>query len=281
MKITAVVGASPSGNTSEIIRFIKKELKNLNPSIEFETVNLYDYPFSLCIGCHQCILKDERNCPEYLQVKEIEEKMLQSDGVILASPGYMFTVTGIMKNFLDHVAYNCHRPKYFGKKLFLVSACTKWLEKSVFLPMETWGTSAGFILSSKVSAGLLPFPLKDKEIEKMRTDIRKATGKFYRSLIPSGKKIRPDFGAIIIYHVFRTMAAIAPNIMKADYRYYQSIQAYNKKSKWFTEAEIPFFKHIFANYIEKKMRSQIQEIIDTKQLKKSVDRYKNKLINDQ
>jgi len=142
-KILAIMGSSKTGNTTELVKYFEKSIANYG-NVDFEYLYLSDYGLPFCTGCHNCIYIGEEKCPHYNIVKEIEQKMLDSDAVILASPGYMYSVTGIMKNFLDHVAYNCHRPKYFGKKIMLISSCTKWLTKSVFTPMETWAGAAGF-----------------------------------------------------------------------------------------------------------------------------------------
>jgi multimeric flavodoxin WrbA len=165
MKILAIMGSSKNGNTAEVVKYFEKKLIE-GVKCEFEYLYLSDYDIPFCVGCHNCIFTGQDKCPHCLMVKAIEDKILSSDGIILASPGYMFSVTGIMKNFLDHVAYNCHRPKYFGKKAFLISSCTKWQEKGVFIPMETWVSGAGFKSVGKMFVEMLPFPLNEKELNK-------------------------------------------------------------------------------------------------------------------
>jgi multimeric flavodoxin WrbA len=34
---------------------------------------------------------------------------------VFASPIYVEDVNGAMKNFIDRMAYNCHRPRFFGR----------------------------------------------------------------------------------------------------------------------------------------------------------------------
>ncbi|GAA0179573.1 hypothetical protein SH2C18_24170 [Clostridium sediminicola] len=95
MKLLAILGCSKNGNTTEIVKYFEKRLLE---NIEFEYLYLSDYKIDFCTGCHNCIFTGEKYCPHYLDVRKIEEKILNSDGLILASPGYMFSVTGIMKN---------------------------------------------------------------------------------------------------------------------------------------------------------------------------------------
>jgi multimeric flavodoxin WrbA len=186
MKVLAVMGSRHNGNTSEIVNYFEKELKSLDPSLEFEYLYLADLNFPFCTGCHNCIFIGEDKCPHYGVVKGIEERMMAADGVVLATPGYMFSVQGYMKNFLDHVAYNCHRPKYFGKPIYFLSAATKWQKKSVFAPMETWGGGAGFRKAGSTFVEMYPFPASEKETQKKRAILRKAAIQFHKALLYDG-----------------------------------------------------------------------------------------------
>ncbi|MCG8568783.1 MAG: NAD(P)H-dependent oxidoreductase, partial [Spirochaetes bacterium] len=201
MKVLAIVGSSKTGNTTHIVQYFEQQLKNAE---QFEYLYLSDYPLEFCVGCHNCIFIGEDKCPHYQEVKKIEEKMESADAVILASPGYMFTVTGIMKNFLDHVAYNCHRPKYFKKKVYLLAACTKWLADSVFKPMETWATSAGFTLVGKTHIEMLPLPLNEQELEKRRRELQIAASKFDQSFKAKERSLK--LSDLMTFHIFRLLA---------------------------------------------------------------------------
>jgi len=269
------MGCRKDGNTSEIVKYFESKMKSLG-EVNLEYLYLSDYPIDFCVGCHNCIFIGEDKCPHYDAVRGIENKILSSDGIILASPGYMFSVTGIMKNFLDHVAYNCHRPKYFGKKIYLISSCTKWQEKTVFGPMEAWTSAAGFKLSGKTYVDMLPLPFNDKELNMRRGKLDKAALGFWSDL-KTQAELKPVMGNIIVFHVFRTLCKIAPNILRADYHYFKEIKAYDKNSKWYVPARISFFSHRFATFMEKKMEKEITKLIDIEKLNGETQVYKNKL----
>lgn len=275
MKILAIIGSSKNGNTSEAVRYFERKMKE-KISADFEYIYLSDYSIDFCRGCHNCIFLGEDKCSQHLVVQSIENKMLGADALILASPGYMFSVSGIMKNFLDHVAYNCHRPKYFGKKAYLISSCTRWQEKSVFAPMEAWLGGAGFNLVGKTFVEMLPFPLKENELDKIRKKSEKAAAKFYEALRKE-HEIKPDLGGVIIFHVFRTLCKIAPQIFKADYKYFTNRNAYDKETKWYVPAKISFIKDKFAKHIERKVKKDLAKIIDLDKLKDSQTYFHNKL----
>ncbi|MBN1624490.1 MAG: flavodoxin family protein, partial [Clostridia bacterium] len=181
MKIIALVGSSKFGNTTRVVKYFSEKLTELT-GCEVEYIYPADYKIEFCVGCHNCIFLGETKCPHHTQYAPIEKKLMEADGVILASPGYMFSVTGVLKNFLDHVAYNCHRPKYFGKKAYVLGNFTKWQEKSVFTPMETWLSGAGFEVCGKIYVDILPFPLKEEELDKRRRKLEKGAQSFARHL---------------------------------------------------------------------------------------------------
>lgn len=275
MKILAVIGSSKKGNTSELVKYFERKIKEKD-NVEFEYLYLSDYNIGFCTGCHNCIFIGEDKCPHYQIVKNIEDKIISSDALILASPGYMFSVTGILKNFLDHVAYNCHRPKYFDKKAYLIACCTKWQEKSVFAPMETWLSGAGFRFVGKTYVDMLPFPLKESELSKRRRKIDEAAEKLYKGL-NQDEGTKPNFVNIIIFHVFRTLCKIAPQILKADYEYFNKINAYDKKTRWYIKTKVSFLKHKMACYIERNIKKEIAKLIDIDKMNSGEGNFRNKL----
>ncbi|MBU5484597.1 NAD(P)H-dependent oxidoreductase [Clostridium sp. MSJ-11] len=275
MKILAIMGCSKNGNTSDIIKYFENQI-NKNGDVDFEYLYLSDYTIDFCTGCHNCIFIGEDKCREYKNVKAIEDKILSSDGIILASPGYMFSVTGIMKNFLDHVAYNCHRPKYFGKKAYIISSCTKWQEKGVFIPMETWVSAAGFNFVGKTYVDMLPLPMSQKEMDKKRKKIDKASYEFYTALNRK-EQLKPKFSHLMVFHSFRTLCEMAPNVLKADYEYFKERNAYDKNTKWYVPANISFIKHNIACKMEGKMVKVIEKLIDKEKISVTNGRYKNEL----
>lgn len=275
MKILAIIGSSKNGNTSELVKYFERKIKEKD-NVVFEYLYLSDYNIGFCTGCHNCIFIGEDKCLHYHIVKMIEDKIISSDVLILASPGYMFSVTGILKNFLDHVAYNCHRPKYFDKKAYLIACCTKWQEKSVFAPMETWLSGAGFRFVGKTYVDMLPFPLKEGELNKRRSKIDEATSRLHIEL-NQDEEVKPNFGSIIVFHVFRTLCKIAPQILKADYGYFNKINAYDKKARWYIQTKVSFFKHKLACYMERKIQKEITKLIDIDRMNSNEGNFRNRL----
>lgn len=67
---------------------------------EAEIVELRDLKFGDCLGCRACF-RNGGKCVQKDDMTEILDKMKSADVIMLASPMYYFTWTGLMKRFLD------------------------------------------------------------------------------------------------------------------------------------------------------------------------------------
>jgi len=128
MKVIAFLGSPHKGNGYRISKAIEQELKQLGVE-EFERIWLKDVHMEVCMGCFACFSKGKDFCPLKDDKPEIERKLLESDGVILISPGYAWNVSGLMKNFIDRFAYTLHRPIFFDQSLMLVANGGSGLKK--------------------------------------------------------------------------------------------------------------------------------------------------------
>lgn len=103
--------------------------------------------------------------PENDEFIDIIERMIASDNIILATPVYWFTMSGIMKVFLDRFSDLLNVRKDLGRQLrgktmFLISSgsspevpeCFKFVfkETSKYLGMKYMGTFHGWIKDGKV-----------------------------------------------------------------------------------------------------------------------------------
>ena len=58
---------------------------------------------AFCVGCSQCFSKSEQLCPHADQLRPITEALDAADVIVLASPVYVYHVTGPMKALLDRL----------------------------------------------------------------------------------------------------------------------------------------------------------------------------------
>ena len=97
MKIPSIHGQSHRGSTSHIAKMLAEKLQG--EITEFFLPRDFG---SLCTGCTNCFAKSETLCPHYEKLKPITEAIDNADVIILASPVYVYHVTGAMKVCLDH-----------------------------------------------------------------------------------------------------------------------------------------------------------------------------------
>ncbi|MGC9309162.1 MAG: flavodoxin family protein [Candidatus Nanoarchaeia archaeon] len=105
MKILAVSGSPRHKNTDYMI---KKVIES--SGINGEIIFLRDLKIFNCSGCGLC--RKNFKCVIEDDMKEIYNKLINADIIILGSPTYFNNVSGLMKNFMDRCI-----PFYFFKKL--------------------------------------------------------------------------------------------------------------------------------------------------------------------
>ena len=101
MKVIAFNGsARKDGNTAILINQVFSELEKQD--IETEMIQLSGQKIKGCIACYKCFEnKDQRCSVKNDIVNDCIEKLLQADGIILASPTYFADVSAELKALID------------------------------------------------------------------------------------------------------------------------------------------------------------------------------------
>lgn len=104
LKITAFNG-SPRGKKSNTHFMVDNFLKGAEEAgAETENIFIAGKEISDCRGCLRCWTKFNGECPQKKSdLKELLNKFISSDIVVLAAPVYVGGVPGIFKNFMDHL----------------------------------------------------------------------------------------------------------------------------------------------------------------------------------
>ncbi|HNX18564.1 MAG TPA: flavodoxin family protein [Methanoregula sp.] len=105
MKVVAFNGsARKDGNTAILVNMVFKELKK--EGIETELVQLAGKKIRGCIACEKCFINQDKRCALKADVlNDCIEKMLEADGIILASPTYFTDVSTEMKALIDRAGF--------------------------------------------------------------------------------------------------------------------------------------------------------------------------------
>jgi multimeric flavodoxin WrbA len=105
MKVVAFNGsARKDGNTAMLVEIVFKELKK--EKIKTELVQLAGKKIRGCTACGKCFTNQDKRCVIKNDVlNECIEKMLEADGIILASPTYFTDVSTEMKALIDRAGF--------------------------------------------------------------------------------------------------------------------------------------------------------------------------------
>ena len=102
MKKVVAFNGSPrkSGNTAALIQHVFEPLKKAG--IETELINIAGKKISGCLACYKCFDNKDFRCSNKTDhINDCISKMLEADGIILASPTYFANVSTEIKALID------------------------------------------------------------------------------------------------------------------------------------------------------------------------------------
>jgi len=109
------ISASPRKNKSNTLALLKEVLSGAEESGgKTEIVHLCDLKIEFCRHCELCH-RTLMVCPIKDDAHVLLTEMLESDGIIFASPVYIDNITGYLKTLLDRSAHFIHCQRLLGK----------------------------------------------------------------------------------------------------------------------------------------------------------------------
>jgi multimeric flavodoxin WrbA len=205
MKIVSIISSyRKNGNTARLVGLVEEELQStanvLSDSLEIETIFLGHIGIELCRGCRLCFDNGESMCPLKDEVLSIRDKIVEADGLILASPVYVEDINGIMKNWIDRMAFNCHRPAFAGKTAIVLTTSgvgsSNHALKTMRNALTTWGAYVDG--QHKFRAGEL-MNIEDMKA-KYHHEIKEIADYLYHAL-KSKKALTPTLYSLIAFNV--------------------------------------------------------------------------------
>jgi multimeric flavodoxin WrbA len=116
MKIIGISGSPRRGNTEWMLRTVIEEAARNGAEVELLLLRKMDV--RICRGCLACE-EGGRERKGVCKIKDdmtgVYPKLLESDAIVLATPGYFEMLSGLMKNFLDRTCPIW--PRLEGKKV--------------------------------------------------------------------------------------------------------------------------------------------------------------------
>lgn len=205
MKILSLVSSCrKGGNTERIVNLIEKELLSLaekeKVTLEIERMPLAYLDIRICRGCRACFDNNEEKCPLKDDLLSIRDRMLQADGILAASPVYVEDVNGVMKNWIDRMAFNCHRQAFAGKSAYAVTTSgagsTNHSLKTMTFAFIAWGMNIAGKSSFRTGALM---GTADMEI-KFGSKLKEAAQTLFYA-IRDNTAARPSFYSLIAFKI--------------------------------------------------------------------------------
>mgnify|MGYP001164243381 FL=1 len=113
MKIVEILGSPHGikGNTSVLSSQVLLAAERAGAAVA--GLSLSDYEVKPCLGCNAC--HKTGRCPQRDDFDKVKQACRNADGIVLASPNYIFNVSAQMKAFLDRCCGPLHCQAWEGK----------------------------------------------------------------------------------------------------------------------------------------------------------------------
>ncbi len=241
-----------NGNTARLLECIKEEILLIagreGLPVEFETAALAHADVQICRGCRTCFDRGEKSCPLKDEVLSIKERLDGADGVVLASPVYVEDVNGIMKNWIDRMAFNNHRPSLNGKPAIILTTSGTYSSKHALKTMETafnaWGgVTAG---RGKFRTGALTGKedIKNQNLKK----IKNMSAELYNAITHKTGRY-PSVYSLVYFKVQQKYWQRTKDTLTFDYAYWKEKGWLNNDCSYYIRNSAGWFKIKFARML--------------------------------
>jgi multimeric flavodoxin WrbA len=182
-----LISSSPHREKSSTFLLAREVLGGLKEDgVSCEEIHLHDSKVYFCESCETCHVKILQ-CPLKDDTAMILRKMLDADGIILASPNYINNVTGSMKVLLDRSSHFIHCKRLLGKYVAGVVTSGSGFADMVLEYIGYYGHTCGGQYSGGVSA--IRMFGEDKKEEAFQLGRRMAADMQAKRLYPEQMKL--------------------------------------------------------------------------------------------
>lgn len=245
MKCLVIHGSPRRGNTWNVLNLVKEEMKK-NGKIEFEDIELRKEDIPTCIGCFNCIYKGENTCPHSEKIMKIANQIEDADTLIITSAVYSMQVTGLLKNFIDHMSYNFHRPKFFDKKALVITttAGTGHKDAADYIKNVLYNWQFNYVQ-------MIPIAYRSKELTNKNKEKVLLGAKRFMLDLKLNKVHKPSIKSVVMFNAWRAMTREKYEEGIADYDYWTRTDLANHT--FFPKVRIGIIKRGIGNFIYKVM----------------------------
>ncbi len=182
-----LISASPRKEKSQTLVLAREVLRGCIGPDEPEIIHLSEYRLEFCQHCEKCHEKILQ-CPIRDDVYPILEKLLNADGIILATPNYIDQVTALLKALLDRSSHFIHCQRLIGKYIAGVVSSGSGRDKGVLDYLKHYSNVCGAQFAGGVSSAVPVGEAKKAEAFKLGESLKTAIRE---------KKLFPDQAEVI------------------------------------------------------------------------------------
>ena len=247
MKVTAFIGSARRKHTWQATEKFLHHLQSMG-NVEYEMVALSDQNLGICKGCKLCLDKGEELCPHKDDRDMLIEKIMQSDGVVFATPNYSFQMSAWMKIFLDRLGFLFHRPRFFGKTFTSIVAQGVYKGEDIVKYFDFVGNGLGFNVVRGSCITTIE-PLTEEGIAKIDDIIAKHSQRFYTQLVKKEYPV-PSLIKLMIFRMSRSSMQVMLNQEFRDYNYYRDKGWF--ASDYYYPVELGPVKRSIGNFFDRR-----------------------------
>ncbi len=204
MKYLIINGSPHQGNTWELVKLARENIKKADPDAAFEEIHLIKEDLPFCLGCSACFRVGHEKCPHFITLGKIMDAIDGADGVIVSSTTYARRETALLKNLMDHLCFLMHRPHFFHSKALVLTTTGGVGGKGAAKSIASFLTAVGFNRCYTFSAP--SYSWNDYHPgEKTKAKLAKMTDAFRRD-VASLKLHSPTVLQLLTYNLFRGMS---------------------------------------------------------------------------
>jgi multimeric flavodoxin WrbA/putative sterol carrier protein len=225
------------GNTSLMIEMLRPTLRE--GGFDLEGINLAGQNIEYCTGCGFCLEKGR--CWIDDDHRQITEKLLAADGIVLASPVYFQHVTGQMKTFLDRSLAFGHKPRPTWKPGVAISVSAGMGETDtanyLAFSLRTFGA---FAIGTLTAIAVQPGGFLGKEaVEARAGDL---AGDLARVIKEKRRYPATDRDLRFYQFMANLVRSQKKTVMRHDYQYWQEHGFHEGFEKYIQQGmtEVPF-----------------------------------------
>ena len=106
MKLVGISGSLSGWKTNVVVHKVLRAAKRIDPMLDIELIDLKDYEVEFVCG-HPLAYYNE-------DTREVVSKIEKADMLVIGTPIYQASITGALKNVLDHLPLDVFKGKVTG-----------------------------------------------------------------------------------------------------------------------------------------------------------------------